>query len=76
MINVQTLGFWVSRGQFLLFVDADGATKFGDLSKLYEEMKILKIADSIAPDNVSVEHEPAVVVGSRAHMEKESIVKR
>ena len=55
-----------SRGEWLLFADADGATRFSDLDQLEAEMKPLaKAADS-----------PAVVCGSRAHLEKESIAQR
>lgn len=46
-------------------VDADGASRFEDLEMLWKEM------DRIAPHD-----EPAVVVGSRAHLVKtEAVVK-
>ena len=54
---------FVSRGKYLLFADADGASKFSDYSKLENLMnKINKNPDGMA-----------VVCGSRAHLEKESI---
>lgn len=60
------LGMFVARGKWLLFADADGASKFSDLDKLDAEMiKIVK-----KPDNL------AVVCGSRAHLEEESIAQR
>lgn len=68
----------------MLFADADGATKFSDISKLYEQMKELnELSDSgvlhkdtARTSTVKYEYSPAVVVGSRAHMEQESIVQR
>ena len=54
---------FVARGKWLLFADADGASKFSDLDKLDAEMiRIVK-----KPENL------AVVCGSRAHLEEESI---
>lgn len=77
------LGFWAARGEQLLFADADGATKFSDLSKLYKEMKELTSFDAKTNGNDKqdrgddfIEFPPAVVVGSRAHLEEESIAKR
>ncbi|KAF8555656.1 glycosyltransferase family 2 protein [Imleria badia] len=59
-------GMLHARGQRLLMVDADGASRFEDLEALWKAM------DSLAPEN-----EPAVVVGSRAHLVKtEAVVKR
>ncbi|KAH8103205.1 Alg5-prov protein [Phellopilus nigrolimitatus] len=59
-------GMLYSRGRRLLMVDADGASRFEDLEVLWKEM------DRIAPND-----EPAVVVGSRAHLVKtEVVVKR
>jgi len=54
------------RGERLLMVDADGASRFEDLELLWKAM------DRLAPRN-----EPAIVVGSRAHLVKtEAVVKR
>ncbi|XP_013780915.1 dolichyl-phosphate beta-glucosyltransferase-like [Limulus polyphemus] len=58
-------GMMCSRGKYLLFADADGATKFSDIEKLEESMKDFA-------DKASM----VVVVGSRAHLEKESIAQR
>lgn len=78
------LGFWVTRGKYLLFADADGATKFDDFEKLFDEIKNLEKTSSDGDDDVGA-GEPigvktgkdlAVVVGSRAHLEKESIAER
>ncbi|KAH7922609.1 glycosyltransferase family 2 protein [Leucogyrophana mollusca] len=59
-------GMLHARGHRLLMVDADGASRFEDLELLWKAM------DGVAPKN-----EPAVVVGSRAHLVKtEAVVKR
>ena len=58
-------GMLHARGHRLLMVDADGASRFADLEALWNAM------DTLAPQN-----EPAVVVGSRAHLVKtEAVVK-
>jgi len=55
-----------SRGERLLMVDADGASRFEDLELLW------KALDGLVSDN-----EPALVVGSRAHLVKtDAVVKR
>ncbi|KAK3099809.1 hypothetical protein FSP39_010096 [Pinctada imbricata] len=60
------LGMFVARGKNLLFADADGASTFCDYSKLEDTMrKVNKNSDGMA-----------VVCGSRAHLEKESIAQR
>ncbi|XP_054744699.1 dolichyl-phosphate beta-glucosyltransferase [Anastrepha obliqua] len=60
------LGMLSARGRYLLFADADGATKFSDYDKLEQSIK------SISKDWQS----DAIVVGSRAHMEQEAIATR
>jgi dolichyl-phosphate beta-glucosyltransferase len=58
-------GMLHARGHRLLMVDADGASRFEDLEVLWKAM------DALAPEN-----EPAVVVGSRAHLVRtEAVVK-
>ena len=58
-------GMLHGRGHRLLMVDADGASRFEDLEQLWAAM------DEIAPQN-----EPAVAIGSRAHLVKtEAVVK-
>ena len=56
-------GMLHSRGRRLLMVDADGASRFEDLEMLWKEM------DKLAPGD-----EPAVVVGSRAHLVNTEVV--
>lgn len=60
------LGMFSARGHYLLFADADGASKFSDFTKLENEMKNMKKDSS----------NRAVVCGSRAHLEEESIAQR
>ncbi|XP_015904227.1 dolichyl-phosphate beta-glucosyltransferase [Parasteatoda tepidariorum] len=59
------LGMLYARGRYLLFADADGATKFEDFEKLESEMR-----------QSTVENIYSIVVGSRAHLEKEAIASR
>lgn len=60
------LGMLSSRGRYLLFADADGATRFSDFSKLEDSMN--KLTTDWRND--------AIVVGSRAHLEKDAIASR
>lgn len=50
-----------ARGKYLLMVDADGATRFSDLDKVFAALP---------------EGERSIAVGSRAHMETDSIAER
>lgn len=59
------MGMLRCRGRHLLFADADGATKFSDIVKLEEKLNTL-----------SEQYEDVVVIGSRAHLEKEAIASR
>lgn len=69
------LGMNSARGAVLLFADADGATKFSDLTKLEDSLKLLVKGDyQIEPERVF--NELAVVCGSRAHLEKEAVATR
>eukprot|EP00331_Platyophrya_macrostoma_P008330 CAMPEP_0176425882 /NCGR_PEP_ID=MMETSP0127-20121128/11632_1 /TAXON_ID=938130 /ORGANISM="Platyophrya macrostoma, Strain WH" /LENGTH=254 /DNA_ID=CAMNT_0017807085 /DNA_START=392 /DNA_END=1156 /DNA_ORIENTATION=+ len=54
-------GFFAASGDVVLMADGDGATRFSDVDTLFESM------ESSGAD---------IVVGSRAHMEKDSIAKR
>ncbi|KAH7713109.1 dolichyl-phosphate beta-glucosyltransferase [Aphelenchoides avenae] len=69
-------GVHCASGQFVLFADADGATKFADVEKLEREMRRLCNGEQDSKrKDVDWTH-PAVVVGSRAHLEKDSIAQR
>ena len=56
------LGVLSAAGELILFADADGAAKFGDFKKL--EQCLIESGDSV------------VAIGSRAHLEQESIAAR
>lgn len=60
------MGTLSSRGRLILMADADGATKFEDLEKVETALKDI----SPKPDNM------AIAVGSRAHLEEESVAQR
>jgi len=57
-------GMMVSRGKYLLMVDADGATRFSDLARVEKGLKDIEKKDL------------GVVVGSRAHLEQQAVAKR
>merc|ERR1719266_2142783 len=58
-------GALVARGKLVLFADADGATKFSDVTK--SETKLNEIRST---------SDHGLVCGSRAHLEKDSIAQR
>jgi len=58
------VGVLASRGKYVLFADADGATKFSDIVKLEEFMYQNR------------QHDLLVAIGSRAHMEQEATASR
>lgn len=69
------LGMLSARGVVILFADADGATKFSDISKLEAELEnIIKINYTKNPEKVNCSL--AIVCGSRAHLEKDAIANR
>lgn len=58
-------GIMHARGERLLFVDADGATRFSDLELLWGAM-----------NKVEKDGQPVIAIGSRAHMvNSEAVVK-
>jgi len=57
-------GVLVSRGKYILMVDADGATKFSELDTLMMEMRKIE------------KNGYGIVIGSRAHLEKQALAKR
>lgn len=56
-------GMLYGKGRRLLMVDADGASRFEDLELLWREM-----------DKLSAHDEPAIAIGSRAHLVKTDAV--
>ncbi|KQK12423.1 dolichyl-phosphate beta-glucosyltransferase [Brachypodium distachyon] len=74
-------GMLHSRGELLLMLDADGATKITDLEKLEAQVRALakKADSSLAPSATSSQRLSDVeiaVFGSRAHLEKEALATR
>uniref|UniRef100_A0A146MBZ4 Dolichyl-phosphate beta-glucosyltransferase n=1 Tax=Lygus hesperus TaxID=30085 RepID=A0A146MBZ4_LYGHE len=69
------LGVLSSRGAVILFADADGATKFADLAKLEASLQTIVKNDYIKEPE-SVAKAQALVVGSRSHLEEESLATR
>ncbi|ODM99507.1 Dolichyl-phosphate beta-glucosyltransferase [Orchesella cincta] len=77
-----------SRGEYILFADADGATRFSDIDKIFTSIKGLtdkakcKWSTTIyaayltATYGVTKWRVPCIVCGSRAHMEEDSIASR
>ncbi|XP_075972134.1 dolichyl-phosphate beta-glucosyltransferase wollknaeuel [Anticarsia gemmatalis] len=69
------LGVESCRGAVILFADADGASKFEDINKLEVALKDkIKIDYFSKPSDAS--NSKAIVIGSRAHLEKESLATR
>ncbi|CAG9091663.1 unnamed protein product [Plutella xylostella] len=69
------LGVQSARGALILFADADGASKFEDLTKLEESLKeTVNVNPLTQPGDVA--NSIALVIGSRAHLEKESLATR
>lgn len=60
------LGMMSARGRYLLFADADGATKFSDFGKISKKMI------EMCPDW----NQEGIVIGSRAHLQKDAVAER
>ncbi|KAA8539454.1 hypothetical protein F0562_026146 [Nyssa sinensis] len=75
-------GMLHSRGELLLMLDADGATKVTDLEKLENQIhavaeKELHFGDSGASDSSSrISDIPVAAFGSRAHLEEKALATR
>lgn len=76
-------GMLCARGDLLLMLDADGATKITDLGKLEVEIKSMEeqqvVKGSSTTNNKSsqgLKDLSAVVFGSRAHLEKQALSSR
>lgn len=64
------MGMLNSRGKFLLFADADGATRFSDFEKVEGSLKELCSGMSDMSESLGLS------IGSRAHLEEESVAQR
>jgi len=69
------LGVLSSRGELILFADADGATRFSDLDKLESAFRLLLRRSNRPPSDPEWKY-PAIICGSRAHLEQEAIANR
>ncbi|XP_073314714.1 uncharacterized protein [Primulina huaijiensis] len=71
-----------SRGELILMLDADGATKVSDLEKLENQILALameehKFGDSRASDSTKrISDVPIAAFGSRAHLEEKALATR
>ncbi|XP_057789058.1 uncharacterized protein LOC131005950 [Salvia miltiorrhiza] len=75
-------GMLHSRGELLLMLDADGATKVSDLEKLENQIhavaaKEQKYGDSTSSDaTLRISDVPIAAFGSRAHLEEKALASR
>lgn len=67
-------GMLHSRGELLLMLDADGATKVTDLEKL--ENQICAVAVKENDSSLKLSNIPIVAIGSRAHLEEKALATR
>nr|XP_027195748.1 dolichyl-phosphate beta-glucosyltransferase-like [Dermatophagoides pteronyssinus] len=78
------IGILAARGEYCLFADADGATKFSEFEKLNHFIQERRKSYSknelnCKEKNFGSEFDPKmfpIAIGSRAHMEEESIAQR
>ncbi|KAA0050306.1 dolichyl-phosphate beta-glucosyltransferase-like [Cucumis melo var. makuwa] len=68
-------GMLHSRGELLLMLDADGATKITDLEKLENQIHAFAKKESIG-SNFRVSDIPVATFGSRAHLEEKALATR
>ncbi|XP_053600348.1 dolichyl-phosphate beta-glucosyltransferase [Plodia interpunctella] len=69
------LGVQSTRGATILFADADGASKFEDLTKLELALKKQVKCDPLT-QMTEISEKQALAIGSRAHLEQESLATR
>ncbi|GMP23031.1 hypothetical protein CsSME_00000790 [Camellia sinensis var. sinensis] len=69
-----------SRGELLLMLDADGATKVNDLEKLEKQIQTVarkELGDSAVSDStLRISDIPLAAFGSRAHLEEKALATR
>ncbi|KAG9445129.1 hypothetical protein H6P81_016469 [Aristolochia fimbriata] len=70
------IGMLYSRGELLLMLDADGATKITDLEKLELQIGITRKELQAPAATPAISDVPIVVFGSRAHLEKQALATR
>ncbi|CAL5322499.1 unnamed protein product [Camellia sinensis] len=73
-------GILHSRGELLLMLDADGATKVNDLEKLEKQIQAVarkELGDSAVSDStLRISDIPLAAFGSRAHLEEKALATR
>ncbi|GAB2300111.1 hypothetical protein Dimus_034150 [Dionaea muscipula] len=75
-------GMLHSRGELLLMLDADGATKINDLEKLEDQISVVarkefKLNNEASGDSsVRISDVPVAAFGSRAHLEEKALATR
>lgn len=73
------IGMLAARGELLMFADADGASNFGDMGKLekyiYDHLGT-KALPKLPTDQPFDPSRFPIAIGSRSHLEKDSIAKR
>ncbi|KAM7272120.1 hypothetical protein ACFE04_031334 [Oxalis oulophora] len=72
-------GMLHSRGELLLMLDADGATKVSDLEKLENEIHTVarkESKSSTADSSFRISDVPVAAFGSRAHLEEKALAAR
>ncbi|GMP23030.1 hypothetical protein CsSME_00000790 [Camellia sinensis var. sinensis] len=73
-------GMLHSRGELLLMLDADGATKVNDLEKLEKQIQTVarkELGDSAVSDStLRISDIPLAAFGSRAHLEEKALATR
>ncbi|XP_047333161.1 dolichyl-phosphate beta-glucosyltransferase [Impatiens glandulifera] len=69
-------GMLHSRGELLLMLDADGATKLTDLEKLENQIHAVAKKELGEDSSVRISDVPIVAFGSRAHLEEKALASR
>ena len=71
-------GMMCARGKYLLMVDADGATKFSDYTRVELKMKELLQKEATQKKveySTNFHNQLAIVIGSRAHLAADAVAK-
>ncbi|KAI4382828.1 hypothetical protein MLD38_008740 [Melastoma candidum] len=69
-------GMLHARGELLLMLDADGATKVNDLEKLENQIHAVARKEAADDANVRAADIPVAAFGSRAHLEEKALASR
>ncbi|XP_038889980.1 dolichyl-phosphate beta-glucosyltransferase-like [Benincasa hispida] len=69
-------GMLHSRGELLLMLDADGATKITDLEKLENQIHAVVKKEASRDPSIRISDIPIAAFGSRAHLEEKALATR